>query len=359
MPEMKAIRLYDKKKLKFETIPIPEVGDNQVLIKVKRTTLTQTLLNEYLFGPHIMNKEPHPLTKKGLPLIPGHNFGGVVEKVGRNIPSEIIGRKVSVLPLKNCERCRYCQIGEENLCDNLAYHGLIGLDGGLAEYAVVDIENVHFMDEYGDDKLTIIEPILIGLNAYFNLKNYVKGKKQNTNKVLILGSGMLGISLAIVWNLLSPEDSIYINDLFSSRLAKASELFWNSEIFVNTISKEKLRYNYYDIVVDTAGIEPLSVKPAFLEGLKYLRKGGIILTLGMYYNSIEIPFREFFLNHKNFVNSAFYSKEVIPELTYILNRINFDFDMVSQKISLDEVLTEGIYKLQLDKDYFLRLEVEC
>jgi threonine dehydrogenase-like Zn-dependent dehydrogenase len=250
-------------------------------------------------------------------------------------------------------------MGEDNLCENLAYYGLIGLDGGLAEYAVVDIDNIFFMDDYTDDKLTLIEPLLISLNAYFTLKRFKQGRKHSTQKVLILGAGMLGVSLAIVWNILSPEDSVYINDLYNSRLGKASELFWQSDIFVNTISKEKLKNNYYDIVIDTAGIEPLSVKPAFLEGLKYLRRGGIILTLGMYYNSVEIPFTEFFVNHKNFLNNAFYSKSVIPELTYILNRINFDFDNVSEKVKLDEVLTKGIYKLQLDKDYFLRLEVEC
>ncbi len=359
MPMMKAIRFYDKKKLKLEKVPFPEVKDNQVLIKVKRTTLSQTILNEYMYGPILVNKEPHPLTKKGVPLILGHSFGGVIEGVGKNISSEIIGKKISVLPLKSCGECRFCKMGEDNLCENLAYYGLIGLDGGLAEYAVVDIENIYFMDKYSDDKFTIVEPLLISLNAYFSLKRYKEDENHISQKVLILGSGMLGISLAIVWNILSPEDTIYINDLYASRLGKASELFWESDIFVNTISKEKLRYNYYDIVIDTAGIEPLSVKPAFLEGLRYLRKGGIILTLGMYYNSVEIPFTEFFVNHKNFINNAFYSKNVIPELTYILNRINFDFDKVSEKIKLDDVLTEGIYKLQLDKDYFLRLEVEC
>jgi len=356
---MKAIRYYDKKNLKLEKVPIPEIKDNQVLIKVKRSTLTQTLLNEYMYGPILVNKEPHPITKKGLPLILGNCFGGIIEDAGKNVPSEAIGRKVSVLPLKSCGNCRFCQMGEDNLCENIAYYGLIGLDGGLAEYVAVDFENVFFMDEYTDDKLTIIEPLLISLNAHFSLKRHKLYKEGTPQKVLILGSGMLGISLAIVWNILSPEDRVYINDLYSSRLAKASELFWQSDIFVNPISKEKLRYNYYDIVVDTAGIEPLSVKPAFLEGLRYLRKGGIILTLGMYYNSIEIPFTEFFVNHKNFFNNAFYSKNVIPELTYVLNRINFDFDNVSEKIGLDEVLTEGIFKLQLDKDYFLRLEVEC
>jgi len=356
---MKAIRFYDKKKLKLERLPFPKVKDNQVLIKVKRATLSQTILNEYLYGPILVNKKPHPITKKGLPLILGHNFGGVIEGVGRNISSEIIGKKVSVLPLKSCNRCKFCQMGEDNLCENLAYYGLIGLDGGLAEYAVVDIDNIFFMDDYTDDKLTLIEPLLISLNAYFTLKRFKQGRKHSTQKVLILGAGMLGVSLAIVWNILSPEDSVYINDLYNSRLGKASELFWQSDIFVNTISKEKLKNNYYDIVIDTAGIEPLSVKPAFLEGLKYLRRGGIILTLGMYYNSVEIPFTEFFVNHKNFLNNAFYSKSVIPELTYILNRINFDFDNVSEKVKLDEVLTKGIYKLQLDKDYFLRLEVEC
>ena len=351
---MKAIKFYDRGNIKLEKVPVPELNEDEVLIKVKKVAISQLLSNEYFYGPLIM--------KKSLPIIPGHSFGGIIIKVGGKVKKNLIGKWASVLPLVSCGRCYYCRTGYDNLCENLKYYGLIEENGGLAEYAKVKADNIFIMDKTNLDKLTFIEPILIALNIYNEATAKYKYKFPDKNKlnILILGAGSLGFLTALVWSIFRKEDNVFINDLFLSRLEKLkSVLAANSMYNINFIEKKYIKKENFELVIDTAGFEPLAFEPALQEGFKYLSRGGCLVSVGLYYNKIELNHSEILLNNKSILTSIFYKKEVLKYLPEVLKNLNINFSPLISTISMKEVLNKGFYKVHVDKEEFIRLEARC
>jgi alcohol dehydrogenase, propanol-preferring len=115
--------------LRVAEVPVPEPGEGQVLLRVHCCAVCRTDL-------HVVDGE---LPDPGLPLIPGHQIVGTVEKLGERTDSFTVGERVGVPWLGWTDgECRYCLSGRENLCDNARFTGY-QIDGGYAEYAVADV----------------------------------------------------------------------------------------------------------------------------------------------------------------------------------------------------------------------------
>lgn len=109
-------------------VPIPEPGTEQIRVKIHACGVCRTDL-------HIVDGElPHP----NLPIIPGHEIVGVVDKLGGSVERFKIGDRVGIPWLGWTDgTCRYCRSGRENLCDNARFTGY-DINGGYAEYTVAD-----------------------------------------------------------------------------------------------------------------------------------------------------------------------------------------------------------------------------
>ena len=114
--------------LRVAEVPVPEPGEGQVLLRVHCCAVCRTDL-------HVVDGElPHPR----LPLIPGHQIVGTVEKIGEHAGRFTVGDRVGVPWLGWTDgECRYCLSGRENLCENARFTGY-QIDGGYAEYALAD-----------------------------------------------------------------------------------------------------------------------------------------------------------------------------------------------------------------------------
>ena len=114
--------------LRAVEVPVPEPGAGQVLLRVRACAVCRTDL-------HVVDGElPHPK----LPLIPGHQIVGTVEKSGEQAGTFAVGDRVGVPWLGWTDGvCRYCLSGRENLCENARFTGY-QIDGGYAGYAVAD-----------------------------------------------------------------------------------------------------------------------------------------------------------------------------------------------------------------------------
>jgi propanol-preferring alcohol dehydrogenase len=114
--------------LRVAEVPVPEPGEGQVLLRVHCCAVCRTDL-------HVVDGG---LPDPRLPLIPGHQIVGTVEKLGERTDSFTVGERVGVPWLGWTDgECRYCLSGRENLCDNARFTGY-QIDGGYAEYAVAD-----------------------------------------------------------------------------------------------------------------------------------------------------------------------------------------------------------------------------
>jgi alcohol dehydrogenase, propanol-preferring len=114
--------------LRIAEVATPQPGDGQVLLRVHCCAVCRTDL-------HVVDGE---LPDPSLPLIPGHQIVGTVEKIGERADNFTVGERVGVPWLGWTDgECRFCLSGRENLCENARFTGY-QLDGGYAEYAVAD-----------------------------------------------------------------------------------------------------------------------------------------------------------------------------------------------------------------------------
>jgi len=128
--KMKANVYYEPEVMKFEEIDIPQIGDNEVLVKVKAVGICGSDIS-YYYG-HSPVGTPDG---KG-PIVLGHEISGVVEKVG-SIPQKMgllkPGDRVVVNPVMQCNACPACANGQFNVCANPTVPG-VSCNGGFAEY---------------------------------------------------------------------------------------------------------------------------------------------------------------------------------------------------------------------------------
>ena len=114
--------------LRMVELPVPHPRSDQVLVKVSACGVCRTDL-------HIVD---YDLKHPDLPIIPGHEIIGHVVEAGHDVHRLKVGDKVGIPWLgSTCGNCRYCQSGEENLCDSARFTGY-QIDGGYAEYTVAD-----------------------------------------------------------------------------------------------------------------------------------------------------------------------------------------------------------------------------
>lgn len=127
--------------LELRDVPVPAVGPEDILIKVSCCGVCHTDL-------HVVGKE---LPEARLPLIPGHEVVGVVEKAGERARRFRVGQRVGAAWLRSaCGACRFCLSGRENLCESARFNGYHA-DGGYAEYMVVGEAFAYALpDRFGD-----------------------------------------------------------------------------------------------------------------------------------------------------------------------------------------------------------------
>jgi propanol-preferring alcohol dehydrogenase len=154
------------KPLVQKNLPLPIPSAVQVLVKIIACGVCRTDL-------HIMDSE---LSQPKLPLIPGHEIVGIVVKIGSDVTKLKIGDLVGIPWLGyTCGRCKYCERGQENLCENALFTGYT-MDGGYAEYTIAYAEYCLPMDpQYGNTSgAPLLCAGLIGYRSYKMVPHYTE-----------------------------------------------------------------------------------------------------------------------------------------------------------------------------------------
>ncbi len=210
---MKAIVLYNAKKIKLEEVPIPDIQEDEVLVKVKNTGICGSDL-AYYYG-----KSPIGTQNGKGPLILGHEISGEVEKIG-SIPGKLklfsYKEKVVINPIQNCNFCEDCSKGNINTCSNPTLIG-INSNGGLAEYCVSKYSSLYKLPENINFSVgAFIEPIACAFQGLDKLSVSLD------QFIVIIGSGPIGIILAKLIRK-AGAGKILMIDKHDFRLEKARE----------------------------------------------------------------------------------------------------------------------------------------
>ncbi|KPJ86591.1 MAG: alcohol dehydrogenase [Spirochaetes bacterium DG_61] len=189
---MKAAVYHGIKDIRVEEVPVPEIGEGDILLKVGACAICGTDLKVYLYG--YKNFSP--------PQIIGHEISGQVEDMGSHVTRFEIGDRVTVVPIISCGECYSCRKGWTNLCLTFQKHTeAFGFyhPGGFAEYMVIPEKAIKagnlikVPEKVSEEEAAIAEPMACALNGQM-LAGVGVG-----DEVLIIGSGPIGcmhISLA-------------------------------------------------------------------------------------------------------------------------------------------------------------------
>jgi len=150
--KMKAlVKSKPEKGLWMEQVDIPEIGVNDILIKVKKSAICGTDLHIYRWDEWSQNTIKTPMTI-------GHEYVGTVGKMGEGVTDFKIGDRVTGEGHIACGHCRNCRRGRKHICENTVGIG-VNRDGSFAEYVKVPSSNVMKMnDDIPDDMLAIMDP---------------------------------------------------------------------------------------------------------------------------------------------------------------------------------------------------------
>ena len=176
---MKAAVYHGKHDLRVEEVPEKELKDNEVMIQVKYCGVCGTDI-------HIFNGDGGSSAVTP-PLIPGHEFSGVVAKVGSGVTKFKVGDRVSGDPNDMCGECYFCKNAKQHFCTNNIGVGTT-VDGGFAEYVVMREKQVYkFSDSLSFIEAAMAEPISCCLHG-IDLCNIKYG-----DTVLVMGGGPIGM----------------------------------------------------------------------------------------------------------------------------------------------------------------------
>ena len=179
---MKAVLFYGPQDIRYEDVKIKPLAKGEILVKVKSALTCGTDVKTFRRG--------HPVLIKKVPSGFGHEFSGVVEKIGEGVDNVKVGDRVVCANSAPCGKCFYCRHEEYNLCENLDL-----LNGAYAEYIVVPERIVKkntliLPEDLNFDKAAFCEP----------LANVVHGVERTNIKagqtVGIIGIGPIGLMFA-------------------------------------------------------------------------------------------------------------------------------------------------------------------
>ena len=263
IPEKMYAMVLEKqgKPLQYESVPVPEPDSEQVLIRVHTCGVCHTDL-------HILDSE---LTEPKLPLILGHEIVGTVAKTGANVKKFEIGDRIGVPWLGYTDgTCRYCQRGQENLCENPGFTGYT-IDGGYAQFTVADQRYCFpIPDTYEDAEASpLLCAGLIGYRSYRMAGDY-------KDRLAIYG---FGAAAHIVAQVAQHEgNKVYAftrpGDSEAQAFARRLGAVWAGDSTKQP--PEKL-----DAAIIFAPVGPLVV-----EALKATSKGGTIVSGGIHMSDI-------------------------------------------------------------------------
>ena len=246
--------------------PKPEVGHNDLLIKIRKTAICGTDVHIYKWDEWASKTIPTP-------MVVGHEYVGEVVDMGQEVRGFQVGDRVSGEGHITCGHCRNCRAGRVHLCRNTTGVG-VNREGAFAEYLVIPAFNAFKIpDNISDELASIFDPF--GNAVHTALSFDLVGED-----VLITGAGPIGIMAAAVAKHVGARH-VVITDVNEYRLDLASKMGASRAV---NVASEKLE----DVIKDLGmtegfdiGLEMSGVPSAFNSMLNNMNHGGKIAMLGI------------------------------------------------------------------------------
>lgn len=251
----------------FEERDIPKAKDNEVLVKLEYVGICGSDLHYYEAGA-IGNFIVEP------PFVLGHEPGGTVVEVGKDVKHLKVGDRVALEPGKTCGHCQFCREGKYNLCPDVVFFATPPVDGVFQEYVAHEADLCFKLpDNVSTLEGALIEPLAVGFHAA------IQGDAHLGQKAVVMGSGCIGLVSMMALKARGVSE-VYVVDVMEKRLEKAMEL--GATAVINGAKedvverlKELTKGEGVDLAIETAGTE-ITARQAILA----VKKGATIVLVG-------------------------------------------------------------------------------
>lgn len=254
-------------KMGFEEREIPTAKDNEVLVKLEYVGICGSDLHYYetgAIGDYVVKP----------PFVLGHEPGGTVVEVGKDVTHLKVGDRVALEPGKTCGHCEFCKTGRYNLCPDVVFFATPPVDGVFQEYVAHEAdlcfklpENVSTMEG------ALIEPLAVGFHAA------MQGDAKAGQTAVVMGAGCIGLVTMMALKAMGVS-KVYVVDIMQKRLDKAMELGADGVINGSDINAvdavmELTEGKGCDLAIETAGTQMTTVQTIHMT-----KKGATIVLVG-------------------------------------------------------------------------------
>ena len=317
---MKALQLIEYGRFELVDMPVPEINDHEVLVRIKATGICGS-------DVHGMDGSTG---RRIPPIVMGHESAGEVAAVGASVTEWKVGDRVNFDPTFYCGECDYCHRGETNLCNNRQVPGVscneYRRNGAFADYMVVPSRNLYRLpDNMTYEQAAMVEPVSVALHGV-NLLRMKPG-----DRVAVVGVGMIGFLIVQVLKAKGAGEVIAV-DIDQKKLDLAL-----------TMGADSACKSSAGMELDCA-IEAVGITPTVDMALRSVRKGGTVSLVGNMSPAVEIPL-QILVQRELSVYGSCGSQLDFPESIELIASGAVKVDpMITAQISLDQA-----------KEYFDRL----
>ncbi|WEA42842.1 NAD(P)-dependent alcohol dehydrogenase [Priestia aryabhattai] len=277
---MKAAVMHGTREISIETLPIPQIDENEVLIKVMAVGICGSDLHYYTQGRIGKYKVEKP-------FILGHECSGEVVAIGSAVERFRVGDRVAVEPGVTCGHCEACKEGRYNLCPDVQFLATPPVDGAFVQYIKMRQDFVFLIpDSLSCEDAALIEPFSVGIHAA------TRTKLQPGSTIAIMGMGPVGL-MAVAAAKAFGASTIIATDLEPLRLEAAKRM--GATHVINIREQDPL--NEIKNITENVGVdvawETAGNPKALQSSLSSIRRGGKLAIVGLPSQSdipLDVPF---------------------------------------------------------------------
>ncbi|MCH4168724.1 MAG: 2,3-butanediol dehydrogenase [Streptococcaceae bacterium] len=336
---MKAAVWYAQKDVRVEEVEVKPCDVNEVRVKVAFTGMCGSDLHEYLEGPIFTPTEtPNEFTGKIAPIVMGHEFSGVIDEIGSKVKNLRVGDRVAIYPTLSHEK-------KAEAVDIYDGYNFIGFarDGGFAQYCTLPATSVYQIpDNMSFEQGALVEPTAVAVQAC------KEGSVKFGDKVAIFGAGPIGCLITAAAKAAGAVE-IIVCDLSEERLEKAKEL--GATIVLNSAKVNvvetirDLTHGGVDVAFEVAGVA-ITVQ----QSIAATRARGMMVIVSIFAHEISWNPMQLVNSGVKITSTIAYTRTTFEQTIEAIGNGQLVVDpVITQKITLDEIIEGGFERLTTDK----------
>lgn len=336
---MKAAVWHGEKDIRVEEKELKALKDNEVTVRVAWAGICGSDLHEYQEGPvFIPVDQPDALTGEVAPIIMGHEFSGVIEKVGKDVTNYQVGDRVVVNPT-----ITYGNKPEDVDCyDGFSFIGLHG-DGGFAAFANAPEHNIYKLpDTLSLQDAALVEPTAVAVQAV------KEGNLLFGDNVAVFGAGPIGL-LTVIAAKAAGASNIIVFDLSETRLQMAKDLgataIFNSAEVDPVEAVKQYAPAGADVTFEVAG-----VAPTFKSSIEVTRPRGTVVIVSIFARPIEWNPMQLTNTGVKVTSTIAYTPTSFQQTVDLMGTGQLQPQgIITSQIELDDIVEKGFEALTNDK----------